>query len=273
MGPFQAILLGFVQGLTEFFPVSSSGHLIIFQHVMGLKEPEVLFDVCVHVGTLVAILAYFYRDILNILLVFIRFMDLRKIRGRQLNISQDPNLKMAFLIIIGTIPTGIIGLELNHYVEKLFSSVFLVGFSLLTTGGLLLATKWFNKPDARESDFSYLQAFLIGIVQGIAVTPGISRSGSTIATGLYLGVNREMAVRYSFLLSLPAILGALILSLKPGSTAGMLPLHILLLGGASAAVTGFLALSLLVRIVRNGHLYYFAPYCMLVGLIAIFMGT
>jgi undecaprenyl-diphosphatase len=272
MGPFQAILLGFVQGLTEFFPVSSSGHLIIFQHALGLNEPEMLFDVCVHVGTLVAIVAYFYKELAGMFRAFFRFLGSITIKKVQAGDSQNPDLKMVFLIIVGSIPTAVIGLGLNKFSHTLFSSLLIVGFCLLTTSGLLMGTRWLKKPAATGDDFSYGRAFLVGVVQGIAVLPGISRSGSTIAAGLYLGLTRETATRYSFLLSLPAVLGALVVSLLTEANAGMIPLRILIIGGASAAVTGYFALSLLVHIVRNGHLHYFAPYCMLVGLIAIIMG-
>lgn len=273
MEPFQAIALGIIQGLTEFFPVSSSGHLVIFQHLFGLTEPVVLFDVSVHVGTLAAIVLYFYKDIVNIVTSAGSFLS--AFATGKVTFSdgiKDADVKMAFLIIAGTIPTAIIGLGLNHISETLFHSLVIVGSALLATAFLLMGTRWIKKAGVSEADFSFKTALGIGVVQGIAVIPGLSRSGFTIAVGLLLGLDRETAARYSFLLSIPAIIGALIVSLFSKTSGTALPLNIIISALATSFFVGYGALSLLVKIVKKGHLYYFAPYCALVGIMVLLAG-
>jgi undecaprenyl-diphosphatase len=267
----QAVILGIVQGLTEFLPVSSSGHLVLFQHLFGMKEPELFFDICVHVGTLTAVILFFRKDLRDMAVSAARLSVLffkKEISYHDL--WKDPNTKFVILIIIGSFPTGIIGLLFKDIAEKMFSSVFIVGCTLIITGTFLWLTRGINKKSSDIKDFSAAQALIIGIVQGIAITPGISRSGSTIAAGLFLGLNREIAARYSFLLSIPAIMGAAILGLKD---AGIHSLDTaILIGAVTAGIVGYLALTLLVYIVKKGQLYLFSPYCWLIGIIALFAG-
>ena len=255
---FQAAILGVVQGLTEFLPVSSSAHLVLGQRILGLKEPELLFDVAVHVGTLLAVVVFFWRD-LWAMARGLWAQDDEGFRGRRL----------LWLVIVGSIPTAIIGLLFKDTFESLFASVSAVSLALLVTGGLLLSTR-FAPPARREvGRVGAGRALIVGLVQGIAITPGISRSGSTIAAGLLLGVERRLAAHYSFLLSLPAICGALLLQLlhlRPGETVDLTPL---LVGGAVAGLTGILALKLLVGVVQRGGLHWFAFYCWAVGLAAL----
>lgn len=272
MNSTEAILLGVIQGLTEFLPVSSSGHLVLFQQIFGLKEAELFFDVCVHLGTLVAVIAVFYRELRNIITALLR---LASVAGQKERFSQqiesDPDVKMALLIIIGSIPTAILGLMFHSIADKLFSSPFLTGLMLMVTGFLLWLTRR-AKLDGKRTGldgFSRTKAFIIGIVQGLAIIPGISRSGSTISIGLLLGLNRETAARYSFLLSIPAIIGAGLLSLKDGLSQTDPVIRLSLLGATAAALVGYGALKLLLRMVKTGHLYVFAPYCWLAGILAI----
>ena len=272
MNTIEAILLGIIQGLTEFLPVSSSGHLVLFQQIFGLKEAELFFDVCVHLGTLVAVIAVFYREIRNIIAALLRLLSIagRKEKFRQ-QIESDPDVKMALLIVIGSIPTAILGLMFHNIADRLFSSPFFTGLMLVVTGFLLWLTRR-AKLDGNKTGFdgfSRTKAFIIGIVQGLAIIPGISRSGSTISIGLLLGINRETAARYSFLLSIPAIVGAGLLSIKDGLSQADPVIRLSLLGAATAALVGFAALKLLLRMVKSGHLYAFAPYCWLVGILAI----
>jgi undecaprenyl-diphosphatase len=219
MNSTEAILLGIIQGLTEFLPVSSSGHLVLFQQIFGLKEAELFFDVCVHLGTLVAVIAVFHREIQNIITALLRLLSLAGQKEKILQqVESDPDSKMALLIIIGSIPTAVLGFMFHSIADKLFSSSFLIGLMLTVTGLLLWITRR-AKPGVKGTgieDFSRTKAFIIGIVQGLAIIPGISRSGSTISIGLLLGIDRETAARYSFLLSIPAIVGAGLLSLKDG---------------------------------------------------------
>jgi undecaprenyl-diphosphatase len=270
---FEAIVLGIIQGLTEFFPVSSSGHLVIFQRLFGMTQPEVLFDVIVHVGTLAAIILFFFKDIANIVRATVFFLfDLTAGKTTFSDGFKDADVRMAFLIIIGTIPTVIIGLGLNAISATLFNSLIITGSALMVTSFLLLGTRWINRSQTGQSDFNVKTALAVGIMQGVAVIPGLSRSGFTIATGLFFGLDRETAARYSFLLSIPAIVGALMLSLFSEMPGAVLPVNIVAVALVTSFIVGYGALSLLVKIVKKGHLYYFAPYCALVGISALLAG-
>ena len=275
MNPVQAVILGVVQGLTEFFPVSSSGHLVIFQQLFGLREPALLFDVCVHVGTLMAVVAYFYKDIKNLVTAFFRFLKTLAPGGsKQASAGGDPDLKMVALILVGTVPTGFLGFGFHQVADQLFASLLVVGLALLFTAGLLVATRLVKAEGRDILAFTVLGAFVVGVAQGLAVIPGVSRSGATIAACLILGLNRDTAARFSFLLSIPAILGALLLSLVSGAdTWGEFSAATLILGTLVSAGVGYAALATLIKIVRHGRLYYFAPYCLLLGLLTLGVGA
>jgi undecaprenyl-diphosphatase len=268
----EAILLGIIQGLTEFLPVSSSGHLVLFQQLFGLKEAELFFDVCVHLGTLLAVIVVFHREIRNIIAALWRLISLAGQKETILQrVESDPDLKMALLIVIGSIPTAVLGLMFHGIADQLFSSSFFTGLMLMVTGLLLWLTRR-PKPGDRAMDiegFSRTKALIIGMVQGLAIIPGISRSGSTISIGLLLGIERETAARYSFLLSIPAIVGAGALSFKDSLSQTDLAIWLSLLGAAAAALVGYGALKMLLSVVKKGRLYVFAPYCWLVGILAI----
>ncbi|MBC2714720.1 MAG: undecaprenyl-diphosphate phosphatase [Desulfobacteraceae bacterium] len=270
----QAIILGGIQGLTEFFPVSSSGHLVICQQMMGLKEPILLFDISVHVGTLAAIVIYFFNDIISIFKSLVRSVSFRlRGQGGQFSNAETNDIKMAWLIVAGSLPTAVIGFGFHMISHVLFSSMIIVGVSLLITGGVLLGTRWINQEKESGSDLSIKQALLIGTVQGLAVIPGISRSGATISAGLFLGVNRDIAIRYSFLLSIPAILGALVLQISTDSSgAGNVSLGIIATGLVTSLIIGYASLSVLVKMVQKGHLYFFTPYCVVLGGVVLIAG-
>ncbi|NIM03664.1 undecaprenyl-diphosphatase, partial [bacterium] len=185
----QAIILAIVQGLTEFLPVSSSGHLVIFQKLFNLTEPPVLFDILIHVGTLGAILLYFRKEIVKI------------------------SKKTIWLIFIGTIPALVVGLLLQGYISLIFDSLKLVGVTLLITAGLLFLSKQFSQLNRRFSHLKWLDALFIGAFQALAILPGISRSGSTIVSGMWRKLDRKTAFQFSFYLAIPAILGALTLQI------------------------------------------------------------
>ena len=272
MDLFQAIILGTVQGLTEFLPVSSSGHLVIFQHIFGLKDPELFFDISVHVGTLVAIIIFFRGEIKSIIASLINLTVLafkRKVSFR--DIYKDKHAKLAILIVIGSVPTAVIGLLFNRIADKLFSSVVIVGFMLIITGLILWGTRWVKNDSKTIADFSLKNALFIGFIQGMAIIPGISRSGSTIAAALFSGINRETAARYSFLLSIPAIAGASAISMNNLSGQTLIPLKITLIGALTSCIVGYGALKLLIKIVKHGHLYMFAPYCWIIGILALIL--
>ena len=269
MEPFQAIVLGIVQGLTEFLPVSSSGHLVLAQHLFGLREPALAFDVSVHVGTLAAVLVFFRHDVAALLRAVFGFAGRWLARRAALaEVFQQPDLKLAWLIIVGSVPTAIIGLAFHEVADRLFSSVHLVGGALMVTAVLLLATRWSPVNARTVEGFTTAAAVAIGVIQGVAIIPGISRSGATIALGLLLGLNRDMAARFSFLLSVPAICGAALLAAKD-LAGGNIPPATVALGTVVSAVVGYSALWMLVYIVRRGRLHLFAPYCALVGIVAL----
>ena len=272
MDPIEAIILGIIQGLTEFLPVSSSGHLVLFQQLFGLKEAELFFDVCVHLGTLLAVMVVFRQEIKNIILALMRLISSTGSKKTILQkVESDPDLKMALLIVIGSIPTAVLGFLFRGIADRLFASAFIVGLMLMVTGLILWLTRWaatrVEQPGADR--LAPKNAFIIGVVQGLAIIPGISRSGSTISIALLLGIRREMAARYSFLLSIPAIIGAGLLSFKEGLSQTDQAIQISLLGAVAAALVGYGALKSLLHVVKKGRLHLFAPYCWVAGILAI----
>lgn len=268
----QAFVLGIVQGLTEFLPISSSGHLVLVQHLYGLREAELSFDVSVHVGTLAAVILYFRQDILDILGSLMRALPGMRAHGTTPD-SDRPSVRLAGLIVLGSVPTAVIGLALHGIADRLFASPLITGVMLLLTGALLFATRpnRQRRTDAGRplEGLTIKDALVIGLVQGLAVMPGISRSGSTIAVGILTGIRHETAARFSFLLSIPAVAGAALLVLKDALGQGGIHLPTCLLGGLTAMLVGYAALALLVFLVQKGRLYLFAPYCWVVGGIAI----
>jgi undecaprenyl-diphosphatase len=270
MSYIESIILGVVQGLTEFLPVSSSGHLVLMQSLLGLKEPMVLFDVLLHVGTVAAVFVVYRAEIKLILAD-----TWRAIPGGFRDFKRFPQAKTALMIILANVPTAIIGLTLEHPFEKLFSSTLAVGVMLLVTGcilfvtgGMLFATKGLRDSDRDETDMTVREALIIGIVQGFAITPGISRSGITIVAALFLGIKRESAARFSFLLSIPAILGALVLKLRHTA---IIPedMPVQAVGMAVSFTVGVAALIWLINVVKRGKLVWFSWYVWTLGLLAI----
>ncbi|NLJ72933.1 MAG: undecaprenyl-diphosphatase UppP [Syntrophomonadaceae bacterium] len=250
----QALILGAVQGLTEFLPVSSSGHLVIFQHLFGISDTPLTFDVLVHIGTLVAVFVAFWPDIVSIL--------------------RKPFRKLTYLILIGIIPAGLAGYLLASYFEATFKSLLVVGIGLIFTGIILMASeKYANKNIGlkEEQETSYLDAIFIGIIQAIAIIPGISRSGSTISASLFAGLDRDFAARFSFLLSIPVILGAGIFELKDIMGVGIATANIMpyTIGVIAAAIFGYFAIRVVLRLVRKGRLSYFSYYCWAVAALTL----
>jgi len=268
----QAVALGALQGLTEFLPVSSSGHLVLLQNLFGFQEPELLFDICLHIGTLAAVCVIFARDIGQLLLTFFRLPALSRLHGGVRNlVAEHPDARLIVLIVVGNVPTVILGLLFHQVVGTIFGSVMIVGGMLLITGTVLWMTRRAPADGRAVIRFTVKDALIIGLMQGLAILPGISRSGITISTALFLGINREVSGRYSFLLSIPAIVGALVLELNSGIGNSM-PIGITILGTLTAAVVGSIALMILLSMVKRGHLHRFSPYCWLVGGLAITWG-
>ena len=246
------ILLAVLQGLTEFLPVSSSGHLALGGMLMRVPGGDITFEVVVHLGTLVAVLAVYARDLMELL---------RGVMKR----SRD-SLKLAGLLAAGSVPAALAGMLLSDTVESLFDDPLLVSLMLIVTGTLLFATKYAGK--GKKESPSLFGAVMIGIAQALAILPGISRSGATISTGLFSGIRRDRAARFSFLLSIPAIAGAAVL--KMGDLQGCgIPASYLLTGFLVAAVTGYIALKLLLGFLRRGSFHVFSWYCWALGLAGV----
>ena len=239
----QGFLLGLIQGLTEFLPVSSSGHLVIAQKLLGFSQPPVTFDVLVHLATAAAVVIFLWPVIKSL------------------------KLDTLVAVVIGTLPAVVVGLLLNSRLDVLFNSLPLVGGSLLIPS-LLLFAAISRYPKARSIQLTSKTAFLIGLFQALAILPGISRSGSTIAAAIILGVKPSLAFTFSFLLALPAILGAQMIQL-PQLTASSIPVSILITGFVTALVSGFFALKLLRTVVISKNLSPFAYYCLTLGLIVL----
>nr|WP_321400957.1 undecaprenyl-diphosphate phosphatase [uncultured Desulfobacter sp.] len=259
---YQGIILGILQGLTEFLPVSSSGHLVLGQVYFNITECGLIFDASVHMGTLGAVFIVYFKDIRDIIKSLVIFAWTRNAAGH------EKNLALAAAIIIGSVPTAIIGLVLKRFEDVLFTSSLLVGCMLILTGLLLWVSRNYYRV-GKGQPLTIARALTIGLVQGIAVVPGISRSGSTIATGLFMGLDRQAAARFSFLLSIPAILGAQVLSIKDviESQGHIDPATIY--GTIAAFIVGLAALKLLLKLVNTGKFHLFAPYCWLAGILAL----
>lgn len=252
----QTIILGLIQGVTEWLPISSTGHLRLTEHFLDLKVP-ILFDVLLHVGTLIVTLLFFHKDIKNIL-VALGKRDFKTENG-----------KLIPLIIVGTIPTALIGLIFGNAIEALFSNLLPIAGAFVICGVVLYSSKIGNE---KKESIGYLEALVIGTAQGIAIIPGISRSGLTIAVALLLGTKREKAFKFSFLLSVPAIIGALGLTLYEQHAALVLAgvgWTEILVGVAVSMVVGYFALNLLRKIIAHKKFYFFAFYCWLLSIVLI----
>lgn len=251
----HATLLGLIQGLTEFLPVSSSGHLAIAQHFLpGFEQPGLLFDVLLHFATTMAVIIYFRTDIWKLLSCLFR-KDSYAIDDRH-------TLRM---IILASVPTAIIGLTGKDFFEGLFENLLVIGCMLLVTAALLIVAEKSRKDGRSLTQLNGGDALIVGIVQGMAIVPGISRSGSTIATLLLRGIDGESAARFSFLMSLPAILGAMLLSVKDLQDVATSELPAYGLGALLAFASGLVAIRWLMNVVRRKRLAGFAVYCLLVG--------
>ncbi|MDR1872240.1 MAG: undecaprenyl-diphosphate phosphatase [Deltaproteobacteria bacterium] len=267
-----SLALGLIQGLGEFLPISSSGHLVLAQALFGLTHPELVFDLVLHLGTLMAI-CYFYRSPLQSLFLELKLLPAALISPAKMTsyYRLRPDFHLGILIIVASVPTAIFGLLFFDSLESMFSAPKAVGGALLTTGAFLAATRFAPQPYAlTERSLTIKMALAIGLIQGLAIVPGLSRSGLTIGLGLFLGLEQSLAARFSFLLSIPAILGGLILSLSK-SLASSFSFWELAVGFLTAGLVGYFSLWLLVRVVKPGRLAYFAPWCVLVGLLAFFM--
>ena len=266
MTNFQALILGIVQGITEFLPVSSSGHLVLFQHFFGLSEDMLVFDIFMHFGSLAAILIVFRTSVINLLKACGKGIT-ALLHGKSAVAEwfQTNEGRIISAIIVGTLPAVLVGLGFKEQIETLFSSVVPVLFALSFTGILLIATFTVKQGD---NHITPLKGLIIGIAQAIAITPGISRSGSTIATALLMGVERKESGEFSFLLAIPAVAGATILALGDVAECGISTVvwGPVLIGTIASFLSSWLSLVLLMKIVRYGKIGYFGFYCLALSL-------
>lgn len=264
MSIWYAILLGILQGATEFLPVSSSGHLVLIPHIFGWPDPGLALDTVLHLGTILAVVIYFWKDLWRIALAVLGSLQKRSLA--------DPDARLGWYLVVATIPGALGGLLLEDYFEALFGAPKAVAGFLLVTAALLLISEYARrKKEQTLTAMSWGHALLIGVAQMLAIAPGLSRSGATIAAGMLLGYRREEAARFSFLLSVPIILGSggyQLLKLANGEGGGT-PLLFSLVGLVAAALTGFAAISGLLYLVRRHSLWPFAIYCALLGTLVL----
>lgn len=261
-----AVVLGIVQGLTELFPVSSSAHLVILQSFFSdFQQPGVAFDAVVHLGTLVAVAFYFRMDIWNIFKAFIPQ------QGKAVPTANDfsTSRKLLLFIIIGTIPAAFFGLLFQDDIHKIFESAQAAAFFLIITGLLLFFSDKVKDTRRGEKDMNIIDSILIGLAQSVALLPGISRSGATITTGIFRKLNRTTAARFSFLLSLPAVCGAVILESPYFKQIPSEEIWLYFVGFICAVLTGLLSLKLFFLVIREARLKYFAYYCWVFALFTL----
>ena len=259
--PFLVVVaLGIVQGLTEFLPVSSSGHLVVAQHYLpGFTDPPLPFDIILHVGTLVSLVIYFYRDTWDILVSFIRWEGEDRKKHRRLGL----------MVVVGSIPAGFLGILFGDLFESLFANVLIVPFMFIVTASILLVGERKGALEHGREAVGVKEALIIGLMQGVAIVPGISRSGSTIATGLFMGLDREKAARFSFLLSIPAILGAFLIKILFNTEALESIDSSYVVGAAISTLVGLLAIKLTINAVVVKKLWLFSIYLFLIGAVFV----
>ncbi len=274
MNNFEAIILGLIQGLTEFLPVSSSGHLAIFENIMDIHESQVLFFAAMlHVGTLFSVFVGYWSDIVALVKeLFGAFKDL--FTEKSFKINKNPTRRMGFMIIVSAIPTGIIGFCLNDFIESLFTKMVFIGVGLLITGTILCIAEKFGEGKKDEYGMRVRDAFFIGLCQSVAIAPGISRSGSTLVGGLFSGLNRPLAVKFAFLMSIPPIAASGLMELKTAISQGLAGVSALtvVLGVVVSFVAGLAAIKWMVKVVTNKRLFYFSIYTWAAGALVIALG-
>ena len=264
----EAIVLGILQGITEFLPVSSSGHLVLMQRFLRIRESQIFFDIMLHFGTLGAVIIVYHQLIGSLIRTgFFTLFQADFYRHPRLTVSNTPHLKLIWLLLLGSIPTGLIALLFRDTLESIFGKPMVVAGMLIITGLILQLSRFGQK---RRQTGIPLQAWhtpLIGIAQGLAIIPGISRSGSTISLSLLLGLSSQTAAQYSFLLSIPAILGAVVLKLKDAEAITIAP-TVIVVGALTSFIVGYIALRFLLAMLNRGKFSVFSYYCFALGIIA-----
>lgn len=270
----EAVILGLVQGLAEFLPISSSGHLALLQQFFGIKEDNVLlFAVLLHVGTLISVFIIYWKDIWELIVeLFLTIKDI--FTGKGLRLDERPVRKLGVMIIVATIPTGLIGILFNDFFDGLYNSIVPIGAGLLVTGCLLVIAERMGTSNRGIKEMNFRNAIFVGVVQGIAICPGISRSGSTLFGSLLCNLDRTFAVKFVFLISIPSILGSAVMEAPDAIAAGMnmSDLGPIIVGMIVAAVSGLIAIKTMIKVVSNKKLNYFSYYVWLLGIFVIVYG-
>lgn len=266
MSILEAFVLGLVQGLAEFLPISSSGHLVIVQALFGIEENNLAFAIILHLGTFFAIVAAYWDTVKNLIIEFFKMLgDLFK--GKGLGLKEHKYRRYIIYIIIGCIPAGVVGVLLNDLFEALFSSVLVVCIMLIITGFILMLSEKLSEKNQLElKDLGYKKSFMVGLFQMCAIMPGLSRSGTTMTGGLVMGLKKDDALEFSFLLALPTILGSVILDLGDiASAIAQISIMPVLVGFVTAMVVGYLSIVLFKKVVKQGSLISFSVYCWVVA--------
>lgn len=274
MGYFEAIILGLVQGLAEFLPISSSGHLALLQYFFEVESDKVLlFTVLMHVGTLVSVFVIYWKDIWELIVeLALTIKDL--CTGKGLHLAERPVRKLGVMIIVATIPTALIGLLFNDFFNGLYLSLVSIGTGFIITGFIMFLAERIGTANKGIEKMNFRNAIFVGLLQGIAICPGISRSGSTLVGGLVTGLRRDFAVKFAFLISIPSILGSVILELPSAIEAGIDPSFIgpIAVGVVVSAISGFVAIKTMIKVVTNKKLSCFSYYVWILGLFTIGYG-
>ncbi len=246
--------MGIVQGITEFLPISSSGHLVLLQKMFGIKEPPIFFDTLIHFATILAVIFYLRKEIWSVL------------KG----LNKKENQRLVLLILLATIPAVVVGFSMKDEIDEIFNSLSLLAVSFLITALILFLTKFFENGKKNLEKLSWLDSLLIGIFQALAILPGVSRSGGTISAGFFRGLDRTSAFKFSFLMAVPVILGAMVLQLAYVDINSLRNNLIQnFLGFAAALISGFLSLKLLEVITIKGKFHYFSFYCLVLSIIIL----
>ncbi len=269
----KIVIIGIVQGLTEFLPVSSSGHIAIFKEVFGLEENGVAFDVLLHFGTLIAVCIFYYKDILALIMEAIELIkDIFK-KNKIIN-KERPYRVLLLMLIVTTIPTAIAGLLLEDLFESVFTSLILIGVALLVTSVLMYIISNIKVGTKQAKDITFKDALVVGLCQSCAITPGLSRSGATIFGGRISGFDTQLAVKYSFLCSLPTILGAIVLKIGDLFSQELSGTQITgyALAFVAAGIVGYLSLNMLNMMSKKKNMKPFSIYCLVAGVFCIVYG-
>lgn len=247
----EAVILGIIQGITEWLPVSSSGHLVIAEHLFGIKQP-VVFDIVLQLGSLVVIIIIFWNRILKL------------VKG--VFSGDKEQIRLFLMLLFASLPIGAVGYLFNEQIKAIFHDLRFLAAAFFFTTILLFLSRY---PRLKEKNLTFGRSFFMGVMQAAAILPGVSRSGSTIATGLLLGVRKEEAAYFSFLMFIPAILGAAVY--ESGHLAEVVDIGVLIVGTFTSMIVGYISLKLLLRVVRTNRFYVFGWYCMLLGVLTFFL--